>query len=139
MGEDRDTIVHEWFDQVWNHGDESAIDRLFAADGVAHGLEGVTMRGPAEFKPFYHQFRQAFPDITVEVVDSVVEGDKIAARCLVRGTHTGPCNGLEGSGCNIEFTGMVIVHVRNGQILESWNNFDFSTLNAQLAAGQGGS
>ena len=30
------------------------------------------------------------------------------------------------------FTGMVLVHVREGRILEAWNNFDFLTLYEQL-------
>ena len=31
-------ILRSWFERVWNAGDESAIDELYAANAVAHGL-----------------------------------------------------------------------------------------------------
>lgn len=136
MPDDRKTIVHEWFEQVWNQGNADTIDRLFAEDGVAHGLagaDGTALRGPAGFRPFFQSFRDAFPDIRVDVEDAIVEGDKIAARCVVRGTHLGHGIGLAPTNRPIEITGIVFVRVQDGKIAESWNNFDFALLNAQLA------
>ena len=134
---DYQTLVHEWFGEVWNKGDRDAIDRLFAADGVAHGLadeEGVALRGPEGYKPLYDSFRSAFPDLQIEVVDTVCEGEKIAARCIVRGTHTGPGLGIEATRRSVEFTGMTLLRVRDGQIVEAWNNFDFEKLYQQLGS-----
>jgi steroid delta-isomerase-like uncharacterized protein len=138
MSDDRRTIAHEWFEQVWNQGRAEAIERLFAEDGVAHGLvdaEGNELRGPAGFKPFFHTFREAFPDLQIVVEDTIVEGDKIAARCVVRGTHLGHSLGLQATRNPVEFTGMTFLRVRDGKIVEAWNNFDFATMNAQLSRG----
>jgi hypothetical protein len=33
-----DEMMRTWFDEVWCKGHEAAIDRLMAADAVAHGL-----------------------------------------------------------------------------------------------------
>jgi len=143
MPDDEMTIAHEWFEQVWNQGRVDAIDRLFAEDGVAHGLtdaDGNELRGPAGYKPFFHAFREAFPDIQVIVEDTIVEGDKIAARCVVRGTHLGDSLGFAATRNRVEFTGMTFLRVRNGKIVEAWNNFDFATMNTQLgitSAGKG--
>ena len=143
MPDDEMTIAHEWFEQVWNQGRVDAIDRLFAKDGVAHGLtdpDGNELRGPAGYKPFFHAFREAFPDIQVIVQDIIVEGDKIAARCVVRGTHLGDSLGFAATRNRVEFTGMTFLRVRNGKIVEAWNNFDFATMNTQLgitSAGKG--
>ena len=129
------TLAHEWFEEVWNRGDADAIDRLFAADGIAHGLvdsNGNELQGPIGFKPFFRQFRNAFPDIQVEVVDTVCEGDKIAARCIVRGTHQGEGLGMAATNRAVEFTGIAILRVQDGQIVEAWNNFDFQTMTAQM-------
>ncbi|HEY3136150.1 MAG TPA: ester cyclase [Blastocatellia bacterium] len=141
MPDDRMTIAHEWFEQVWNQGQVEAIDRLFAEDGVAHGLvdaQGSELRGPAGYKPFFHTFREAFPDIRVIVEDAIVEGDKVAARCVVRGTHLGHNLGFAATGNRVEFTGMTFLRVRDGQIVEAWNNFDFATMNTQLSLRSGG-
>ena len=135
MADDRVTIAHEWFEQVWNNGDESAIDRLFAEDGIAHGLvdaNGHELTGPSNFKPFCQGFRGAFPDLQIVVEDTVVEGDKVVARCTVRGTHRGDGIGMAATHKPVAFTGICIMRIRNGQIAEAWNNFDFATMNAQL-------
>jgi steroid delta-isomerase-like uncharacterized protein len=136
MPNDRVTLLHEWFEQVWNRGDVAAIDRLMAPAAIAHGLVGpdgnALPAGPAGFKPFFRQFRDAFPDIQVTVEDAVVEGDMIVTRCSVRGTHHGDTLGVAATMRPVQFTGMCMARVRNGQIVEGWNNFDFGTMNAQL-------
>jgi steroid delta-isomerase-like uncharacterized protein len=137
MADDRVTLVHEWFEQVWNRGDVAAIDRLLAPDSVVHGLkdaDGNEVQGKQGFVPFFHRFRDAFPDMQIVVEDAIVEGDKIACRCTVRGTHRGHTLGFAATLKPVEFTGMCFIRVRNGQIVEGWNNFDFATMTAQLQA-----
>ena len=135
MSDNRVTLIHQWFEQVWNQGDESAIDRLMADDAVSHGLidaEGNPLQGKADFKPFFRRFRNAFPDMQIVVEDTIVEGDKIAARCTVRATHSGDTLGFAATHRPVEFTGICIVRVRDGQLVEGWNNFDFATMLSQL-------
>jgi steroid delta-isomerase-like uncharacterized protein len=130
-----ETIMHEWFEEVWNQGKASAIDRLLASDTIVHGIvgkNGEVVRGPEGFKEFHSSFLKAFPDIKVEVVDTVVAGEKMAARCLVHGTHTGEGLGFKPTGKQAEFTGMCIARMQDGKIVEAWNNFDFLTLYKQL-------
>lgn len=137
MSEENKAVVKRWFEEVWNQGRAEAIDELFAADGVAHGLSDdpeASLRGPADFKPFHATFRGAFPDIVVEVVDTVAEGDKVAARCAVRGKHSGDQLGIAASNAPVDFTGMVIVRIKDGKIVEAWNNFDFMRMNKQIGA-----
>ena len=67
------------------------------------GTNGEVVKGPRGFKEFHHSFLNAFPDIKVEVVDTLVAGDKLAARCLVRGTHTGEGLGFKPTGRSAEF------------------------------------
>jgi steroid delta-isomerase-like uncharacterized protein len=130
-----DTLVHRWFEQVWNQGQEDAIDELLAEDAIAHGLSDQPdseIRGPAGFRPFFRKFHTAFPDMRINVEDVVVEGDKIAARCVVTATHTGPGVTSVPTGRPTRFTGMCIIRVKDGKISEAWNNFDFLTLYQQL-------
>ena len=132
---ENNALIHRWFDEVWNQGRTDAIDEMFAEDGIAHGLSddsGNPLRGPAGFKGFHAKFREAFPDIVVTVEDTVSEGDKIAARCSVRGKHSGDSLGFAATNAPVEFTGIAIVRVKDGKIVEAWNNFDFMTLYKQL-------
>jgi steroid delta-isomerase-like uncharacterized protein len=128
-------LIHRWFEEVWNQGREATIDELFAENGVAHGVvrpDGGQVRGPAGFKPVFHQFRTAFPDIHIAIEDTLADGDKVLVLCRVTGTHTGPGLMTAPTGNKVEFTGMCIAHIRDGKIAEAWNNFDFLSMSQQL-------
>ena len=130
-------LVRRWFEEVWTKGRADAIDEMFAADGIAHGLSdeaGNPLRGPAQFKPFHEIFRGAFPNIEVVVEDMIAEGDKVAARCSVRAKHTGDHLGVVASNAPVDFTGISIVRIKDGKIVEAWNNFDFMRMNKQIGA-----
>jgi steroid delta-isomerase-like uncharacterized protein len=134
---DNASVVRRWFEEVWNRGREEAIDELFDEEGVAHGLAdeaGAPLRGPTDYKPFFRRFREAFPEIEVVVEDTVAEGDKVAARCTVRGRHRGDSLGFKATDSPVEFDGICIVRIRNGKIVEAWNNFDFMSMFQQLGA-----
>jgi hypothetical protein len=36
---DPKTLIHRWFDEVWNHGREDTVDELFALDGIVLARE----------------------------------------------------------------------------------------------------
>lgn len=137
MSQENIDLIRRWFEEVWNKGREEAIDEMFAADGIAHGLAdeaGNDLLGPKDYKPFFRKFRSAFPEIKVVVEDTVAEGDKVAARCSVRGQHQSDSLGFAATGQATEFTGITIVRIENGKIVEAWNNFDFLTMYKQLGA-----
>jgi steroid delta-isomerase-like uncharacterized protein len=130
-------IARRWFEDVWNRRQEAAIDRLLAPHSIAHGLptpNGESLVGPAAFKALFHQFTAAFPDIHVEVVRTVAEGDLVAAHCHVTGTHRGAELGLDPTGRGVDFWGVAIFRVSDGVIQEGWNSFDFLTMNQQIGA-----
>jgi len=137
MSEENKALLRRWFDEVWNKKNAGAIDEMLAADGIVHGLsedENQPLKGPAGFKPFHDVFRGAFPDIGVVVEDLIAEGDKVVARCSVRGKHTGDHLGIAPSNSPVLFTGIAIVRIEDGMIVEAWNNFDFLKMNRQIGA-----
>lgn len=110
---------------------------MAAEDAIVHGIvdaEGREVRGMAGFKAYHATMRAAFPDIRIEILDQLTEGDRIAMRCSVEGTHQGrgPDLDLEPTGRRIAITGIWIARVEGGKIVEAWNNFDFLTLYQQL-------
>jgi steroid delta-isomerase-like uncharacterized protein len=127
-----DAVARAWFKQVWDGGDETAIDRLMAPDGVAHGLAGGDIVGPDGFKPYFRAMRAALGDLEVRIVQTVTEGDRVAVHCHVTARHVGDTFGAPATNRPVEFSGMTIVRVRNGQIVEGWNAFDFLTMYQQL-------
>ena len=137
MSDKNKALIRRWFEEVWNKGRAEAIAEMFADDGIAHGLSDDVdnpLRGPQGFLPFHAQFREAFPNIEVIVEDQIAEGDKVATRCSMRGKHSGDSLGFAATQMPVDFTGVTITRIRNGQIVEAWNNFDFMKMYKQLGA-----
>ena len=134
MSEENKAVVRRWFDEVWNQGRSEAIEELFDKYGIAHSLShdpAQPITGPRDYRPFYDVFRQAFPNINIVIEDMIAEGDKVAARCSVRGKHEGEFRGIAATQAPVEISGITIVRVQNGKIVEAWNNFDFMNLYKQ--------
>lgn len=136
MSEENKALVRRWFEEVWNKGRAEAIDEMFALGGLAHGLADERERDltPSDYKTFHAAFRGAFPDVVITVEDMVAEGDKVAARCTVHGSHEGDTLGFAASHAPVDFTGITIVRIKDGKIVEAWNNFDFMNLYRQVGA-----
>lgn len=123
MGEDpvSESLGSEWFRRVWNELDRSAIDQLFAADGIAHGLGEAPIHGPHGFHQFHRTFTDTFRGIQVEVLHEVQQGDMVALYCRVSlATRSKPLP--------IAFEGCSFIRIRDRQIVEAWNTWDFLSL-----------
>ena len=120
------TVVHRWFQEVWNNGQAQVIDELMTDNAIAHGVTDVDKdRGPAGFKRFYEQFRADFSNIHIRVDKIMSDGDLEAAHCHVTATHTQ-------SGKPVAFSGLTMARIADGKISEAWNHFDFLGLYQQL-------
>lgn len=126
------SLLHRWFDEVWNQQREEAIDEMMTEDVVIHGLGEAPIVGRENFKPFYRDFLSAFPDVHIEVHDAITVDDKMSCRCTVTGTNTGEGLGHAPTGKAVEFTGGGLCTVENGKFKEVWNEFDFMKMNLQM-------
>lgn len=126
MPNTQSTLLYKWFNEVWNDGDESAIDRLFHAEGRANDLTAAdSPRGPEGFKAFYRDFKNQFSDVNVQVNEALKQDNFECAHCTVSATD-------RKSGKKVEFKGICMVRIVDEQIAEAWNNFDFLGLQFQL-------
>ena len=139
MYEENKQLGKRWFDEVWNQGRDGAIDELLSPEGVGFGLAetGTEIRGPEALKPFVRNLRNAFPDMHIELEDVVAEGDKVAIRFRVTGTHEGSGLGFPATHRKIDITGMTIIQIANGQLLHGWNNWDQLGMMQQLGMAPG--
>jgi steroid delta-isomerase-like uncharacterized protein len=119
-------LIRHWFEEVWNQGSEATIDELCANHCVGHGqtADGTPIQGPEHFKQFWHDFRDAFSAIHVEIHQTIEQGEMVIARWTLTASHTGPFMGMNPSGKRISTTGMSMQRVVDGQIVEAWDNWD---------------
>jgi predicted ester cyclase len=99
-----------------------------------YDLKGNEVRSLDDFKSFFKVFRQSFPDVKITIEDTVAEGDKVVVRCPVKATHAGEGIGLTPTNKPVNFTGMLMVRVKDGKIAEGWNSFDLLTMLNQVGA-----
>lgn len=136
MSTDHQSLAARWFDEVWNQGRESAIDELFEANGLAHGLGelGRVAVGPEQFKPYYRQFRRAFDDVRFVVESVLSDGDMFAVRFSFSMRHSGPFVGIAATGKTVKGGGMAQVRVNpaTGMIAEAWNHYDVFQILQQI-------
>ncbi|MDQ3444183.1 MAG: ester cyclase [Chloroflexota bacterium] len=78
----------------------------------------------------------AFPDLRVAVEDMVADGDRIAVRYSIYGTHRGDALGIPATGQAAESTGMDCFRIANGKIAERWAEMDFTGLLVRIGAVQ---
>ena len=137
MTHENKAIVLRWFEEVWNQGKESTIDELLAPQAVAHGLDhpdSIGKTGPEAFKPFCRMFRGAFPDIHIDVDHIIEEGNWLAVRFTVSGTHTGDSLGIAATGRSAKAVGVLMAHLQGGQFIEGYNVVDMLSLFRQIGA-----
>ena len=131
MDHQPDSVVRRWFNEVWNAGREQAIYQLMAPNALIHGLGGEVMIGPTQFVGYFRAIHGALRPIEVTVVRTIVDGEMVAAHCHVTARHAGPSLGAP-SGRTVDFWGMTMSRVVDGQIVEGWNCFDFLTMYQQF-------
>ena len=121
------------WEEVWHQGDLERIEELFASDFVRHD-PGREIHGPEENRQFIKGFRAAFPDVHFTVLDQIAEGDKVAVRYRLQGTHLGDFQGMPPTRKQVGYSGILIYRVANGRIAEQWTEFDLLGFLKQLGA-----
>lgn len=74
----------------------------------------------------------AFPDLAIEVLDVVAEGDSVVVRYVERGTHEGDLLGVPPTGRRYEKHGFTLYRLERGRLAEAWLQEDDQGFNAQL-------
>ena len=102
MSEENKDFVRRVWNDIYSKGNLDAVDEDFASDFVWSAPPGVSPDREG-FKNMASMYRAAFADIRFEFVDQVAEGDKVANRVVISGTHQGEFAGLAATGKDKHF------------------------------------
>jgi steroid delta-isomerase-like uncharacterized protein len=131
--EQNKAVVRETAERLFNQGDLSAVDELIAADAVDHcEPEGTDCR--QHFLQVVTMLLGAFPDLHMEIVNMVAEGEQVAVHLRMSGTHQGPFMGIEPTGKHFSADQMRVMRFRDGQMTDSWSVIDYLGWRQQLGA-----
>lgn len=119
--EENKAVALRYFTEAWGKGDIVVEDAVISPDFVDHNPTPGFPPNKEGTHQFLLHFRQAFPDLQFTLEDLVAEGDRVVDRWTMYGTHLGEFLGTPPSGKKVVFTGIDILRIVGGQIVESWH------------------
>lgn len=125
------TVV-ERYGELWNSGDVAIVDELLTDDFVLCNPEGGETAGRTAFKAGVAHHHDTMTRFSVSIDRVVAEGDVVAIRFTAHGSHTGPFLSSTPSGKLLTWTGMQLLHFRDGRISRIWHQPDDLSVLRQL-------
>ena len=126
MSEERNAATYRrWFDEGCSQGNVDLADELYSAEYVTHALGpqfAPTLEG---LKMFIRALRQGLPDLRCPMEEVVAEGERVAGRFSLQGTHTGTLLGIPATGQQVNAGVMVVARFdERGKWVEDWACWD---------------
>lgn len=106
----------------------------FADDYVVHMSGNPHPMTADEFIGLGQTFYTAIPDLTHAIDAAVVDGDDVAIRLTITGTHQHELMGVPGSGRAVSLGSFNFYRFRDGKIAEQWVLLDAQGLMQQIGA-----
>jgi steroid delta-isomerase-like uncharacterized protein len=114
-------LVRRYFAEAWSKGNVAAVDEFMAANYVEHPItSGVLPPGPEGLKEAITTYHTAFPDLEATLDDILAEGEMVAYRWILRGTHLGEWLGIPPTGNHFTASGISVYRIAEGKVVEGW-------------------
>jgi steroid delta-isomerase-like uncharacterized protein len=132
--EENKAIVRRFWG-VWEEGNIGLVDELVAPDYVNHS-PGIPDQpeGPEGIKVLVSMIRGGMLDLRVVIDDMIAEGDRVAVRYTIEGTHEGELFGVPPTGRRLSIESCTVEQVSDGKIREHWRVTDTLDMMQQLGA-----
>lgn len=106
------------YEELFNQGNLSLVEELIAPDFLDHEAPPGSNRGPESMRQLIRMLRTAFPDLHFTIEELVAEGDTVAGRVIMSGTHQGTFQGIPPTGRSFRQAQMHFVRFRDGKAVE---------------------
>ena len=135
-------MVQRGVEQIFNKKNLTYIDDFIATDVVDHSAPPGLPPGIEGYRLKVGAFTSAFPDLQITYEHMIAEGDMVAGRFTLTGTHQGEFAGIPATGKQVSVTGHDFVRLTDGKLVEHWVEMDTLGMMQQLgvipAPGAGG-
>ena len=123
--EEQNEALYRGIIEELNKGNTEVLTEFYAPDYVNYSPSNST-------KPISREERiestemwfRAFPDANWRIEELFAVGDRVIVRNIVTGTHEGEFGGVPATGNKIEFSSIIILHIKNGKIIEQRGEAD---------------
>lgn len=133
--EENKDVVRRLYGLLEEGNIDEQVDELLALDYVNHSPGTPDQpTGPEGVKAILSMFRSGIPDLRLVIDDMIAEGDKVAVRYKIEGTHEGDLFGVPPTGQRVSIESFTIERVSDGRIREHWRVTDTLDMMQQLGA-----
>ena len=132
MSVEENKALTDRFAGAWATGDMAVLDEVLAPNFVFHAPPPGVGSDREGYKQFVSMNHAAFPDFQVTVEGVVAEGDRVARRVTLSGTHKGEYMGIPPTGKQMTMGVITIERIEGGKIAEQWGEADMLGLMQQL-------
>lgn len=116
-----------------NQCDEAQLRKLLSPDFKSHISDVAQPMTRDQYIEGVKMAHQAFSDLIFTIKDTICENDKVVLRIIARGRHTGEYMGIAPTQNLVEFAGITIRRIRDGQVIEEWQTNDQLSLLRQIS------
>ena len=113
---------------------ESSYFDFYDDSLIIHGFPENLPNNKEGFKQFIYLLWHGFPDIRIIFEDFIIEGNKVAGRYYLTGTHSGEFMDIKPTYKQFKAYGMTVFSFRDAKVIERWNLVDMMSLVEQLKA-----
>ncbi len=124
LEEQNKALVKSMF-EAWEKGDFEAYKEVVAPEFVWYNPSSSTKpMSREETIEFGKMMQNAFPDVTFSIEELIAAEDRVISRFIIRGTHEGEFQGIPATGNKMEHSGIMIIRIENGKIVEEKEEVD---------------
>ena len=122
MSKEKNIQLIKKLHHIWNTGDINLVSEVYSENIIVNWARGwgLPSKGLKEVEQTILKTRSIFHNWNEEILDLVVDDDKVTSRYISTGVHKEEYLGVPASGKNIEFQEISIYLIRDNKVLEQW-------------------
>lgn len=133
--EQNKAIVTRFNKEVIEQGNLNSFKELVSDHIVNHAAAPGASAGAEGMSNFLENIlRKGFPDLKVQILEQVAEGDLVTTRKAITATHLGEILGIPVSNKKVQLNVIDIIRLKDGQYVEHWGISNFSEIIAQISS-----
>jgi steroid delta-isomerase-like uncharacterized protein len=141
MSDANKALTQRFFEGVNGGRIDEVVEELVSDDFVEHEENPPgfpeTSSDKEGVRVFFRTVADAFDGLRFDVEGVISEGEAVAVRSRMRGTHTGEFMGIPATNKPVDIEVIDWVVIRDGKAVEHWGVTDVASMMVQLGAMEG--
>ena len=126
-----ENLIRTFIDEAFNKGNLSMLEEVIHPE-YQYWSPDSQLKGIGQLREFIQAFRNAFPDLNLQIDDFFSSNDRTCTAFTLKGTHEQDFMGIPATKKSVEVQGMVISRIKDNKILEDREILDNLTFFQQL-------